>query len=158
MHKFQLTVKKLQNYNNYFIDFLFQAGFTLIELLVVISVISILGGITVQSFSGAQAKARDAQRKSDLKSLRDALELYYNDNKQYPPNSSMTFDSSDIKSVPKDPKTKVSYTYISSASGDCYILAASLENDKDPQITTGTVSNGNCSLTPPVNGYIIINP
>ncbi|MEX2028477.1 MAG: prepilin-type N-terminal cleavage/methylation domain-containing protein [Candidatus Curtissbacteria bacterium] len=60
------------------------SGFTLIELLVVISIIGILSALAVVSFSGAQARARDGQRKSDLKAISTALQLYYNDNGQYP--------------------------------------------------------------------------
>jgi len=62
-------------------------GFTLIELLVVISVIGILASIALVSFGPAQKQARDTQRKSDLKQIRTALELYYNDYGYYPPSA-----------------------------------------------------------------------
>ena len=51
-------------------------GFTLIELLVVISIIGILAGLTLSSYSGAQKQARDTQRRSDLNQYRNALEAY----------------------------------------------------------------------------------
>ena len=53
-----------------------QRGFTLIELLVVISIISLLSSVVLSSLSTARAKARDARRKSDLKQLQLAMELY----------------------------------------------------------------------------------
>ncbi|MEX2028479.1 MAG: type II secretion system protein [Candidatus Curtissbacteria bacterium] len=59
-------------------------GFTLIELLVVISIIGILSALAVVSFSGAQARARDGQRKNDLNALKSALQLYYSDNNKFP--------------------------------------------------------------------------
>lgn len=51
-------------------------GFTLIELLVVISIIGILAGLTLSSYTGAQKQARDSQRRSDLNQYRNALETY----------------------------------------------------------------------------------
>ncbi len=54
-------------------------GFTLIELLVVIAIIGVLASLGIVSFSGAQEKARDAQRKSDLVQVRKVLELVKSD-------------------------------------------------------------------------------
>lgn len=59
-------------------------GFTLIELLVVISIIGILSSVVLTSLNSARAKARDTTRKSDLRQLQTALEMYYNDNGKYP--------------------------------------------------------------------------
>lgn len=61
-----------------------QRAFTLIELLVTIAIIAILSGITIVSFSRQNAKARDARRKADLENLRQAIEMYYEDNGKYP--------------------------------------------------------------------------
>jgi len=58
-------------------------GFTLIELLVVIAIIGLLATMAVVSFSGAQSKARDAKRISDVTQLMKALELYYDENGSY---------------------------------------------------------------------------
>ncbi len=59
-------------------------GFTLIELLVVIAIISVLSSIVLSQLNEARAKARDARRISDLKSIQTALELYRTENGEYP--------------------------------------------------------------------------
>jgi prepilin-type N-terminal cleavage/methylation domain-containing protein len=59
-------------------------GFTLIELLVVISIIAVILGLTTANFLGARGRARDAKRKSEMKEVKNALRLYYNDFQSYP--------------------------------------------------------------------------
>lgn len=59
-------------------------GFTLIELLVVIAIIGILSSIVMVSLSSSRAKARDAKRVADIKSIQLALALYYTDYGMYP--------------------------------------------------------------------------
>jgi len=58
-------------------------GFTLIELLVVIAIIGTLSGIVLVSLTGAREKARDAVRKSDLRQVLSAQEMYYLENGAY---------------------------------------------------------------------------
>ena len=55
------------------------SGFTLIELLIVITIIGILATLILASFGAAQAKARDARRKSDLAQLKRAMEIAKSD-------------------------------------------------------------------------------
>ena len=59
-------------------------GFTLIELLVVIAIIGILASIVLVSLTGARGKARDAARKSDIRQISLAMEMYYDDYAGYP--------------------------------------------------------------------------
>ncbi len=61
-------------------------AFTLIELLVVIAIISLLASIVFFSVSSAKAKARDAQKISEVGQVQTALELYYEKNGTMPPN------------------------------------------------------------------------
>lgn len=59
-------------------------GFTLIELLVVIAIIGILSTLSVIALNNARQKSRDARRVADIKQVQTALELYYNDENEYP--------------------------------------------------------------------------
>ncbi len=71
-----------------------EEGFTLIELLVVISVIGLLSSMVLASLNRARAKARDVRRIANLNSISKALELYYDTNRQYPPEAASACDSS----------------------------------------------------------------
>jgi prepilin-type N-terminal cleavage/methylation domain-containing protein len=58
----------------------FNKGFTLIELLVVIAIIGTLASIVITSLDSARSRARDSFRKQSLIQIRNALEMYANDN------------------------------------------------------------------------------
>lgn len=116
-------------------------GFTLVELILVIGIIGILtGGVIIAINVPLQLqKARDGQRKSDLKQIQSAIELYRTDQGSYPSslpacNASLVFGSSTyLASTPCDPKTKSSYSYApSGAPVQSYVLGTCLENDNDP--------------------------
>ncbi len=59
-------------------------GFTLIELLVVVAIISMLFSAATASLLVAKRKANDSKRVSDIKNIRKAMEIYYNDFNSYP--------------------------------------------------------------------------
>lgn len=63
------------------------SGFTLVELTIAIAVIGILATISVVSYNGVQERTRDARRKSDLATIIEGLDLYYNKHGKYPPGS-----------------------------------------------------------------------
>jgi prepilin-type N-terminal cleavage/methylation domain-containing protein len=59
-------------------------GFTLVELMVVIGIIGILSAVVYANFGDARKIARDDIRKTDLKNLQLAVELYKAQNGRYP--------------------------------------------------------------------------
>ena len=61
-----------------------QSGFTIVELLIVIVVIGILAALVITTYTGIQAKGRNANRQSDLNSLQTHLEAYFAQNGHYP--------------------------------------------------------------------------
>jgi len=65
-------------------------GFTIIELLIVIVVIGILALLVLNTFQGVQARARDAERQTDLNAVRTQLEVYFFDNGKYPSLAQLT--------------------------------------------------------------------
>jgi type II secretion system protein G len=146
----------------------FTQGFTLIELLVVMAIIGILAVISVGSFRGTQDKARDAQRKSDLKQIANALETYYNDYGVYPDGVASAYvvegcgvagaeacvwgqewkdDNNTIymAKLPADPKSNLTYYYES--DGSSYELYARLENILDPDVPVVSGSPGNYNIS-----------
>ena len=53
-------------------------AFTLIELIVVVAIMGILTAVVTVSYSGINARGRDAQRINDLTQLKLVLSTYYN--------------------------------------------------------------------------------
>ncbi len=62
----------------------FTKGFTLIELLVVIAIIGLLSAVILAPIQSSRKKARDAKRNSELRSLKTALTVYFDDNGSFP--------------------------------------------------------------------------
>lgn len=146
-------------------------GFTLIELLVVIAIIGVLSALLMSNFVGIRQRARDGQRKSDLRQIQAALELYRADNGSYPltvdfPACGNAFSATVggntttyMKKIPCDPMNNNPYIYQYGGTSTNYCLRTCLENENDPQITTGSSS---CSslvtgCTPSVD-YTVENP
>src|SRR5581483_10159781 len=61
-----------------------RGGFTIVELLIVIVVIGILAALVIVTYNGIQQKARDTERKTDIKAVQGQLEAYWANNAKYP--------------------------------------------------------------------------
>lgn len=140
-------------------------SFTLIELLVVIAIIGTLSALLLPNFMGVRQRARDSTRKSDVKNLQKAFELYKLDQATpaYPIASPVVANcwastgSSSIcptgttiymNKVPADPQSAVPTPYFYSRSSQLeYSLCACLENtaDSDAQACTSYCSGITCS-------------
>ena len=71
-------------------------AFTLIELLLTIGVIILFSAILLVTMNAARMKARDAQRKQDLRTIDLALEQFFDSNGYYPaPKSNVLCGGSD---------------------------------------------------------------
>ncbi len=146
-------------------------GFTLIELLVVMGIIGILATLMFTNFSGVRSRARDAQRKSDLAQMKNALRLYYNDYQSYPGagldqsihgcgashtdgcewGESFTSPTTVyMNQLPQDPLYDATnspttiYRY-QSVSSNTFSITASLENESDSAIQK---SQAACNFSP----------
>jgi len=82
---------------------LFIKGFTLIELLTVIAIIGIMSSIIVANLNNARSKGRDAKRIADVKQLQLLLELYFDNNAEFPNTLSNLVTSGYISVLPIDP-------------------------------------------------------
>ena len=61
-----------------------QQGFTLIEVMIVVAILGILATLVVVNVAGNTDKALVTATKSDLQSIKQALDLYKLDNYRYP--------------------------------------------------------------------------
>jgi len=149
---------------NYQLSIKTQSAFTLIELLVTISIIALISALLLANFNAARERARDAQRKGDLRNIQTALVMYYNDYGNYPDNGSganltnivgcgtqpnpsvcawggaWSIDGKVLMStLPKDPLPGQSYAY-DRIDLDSYTLQACLENKSDDK----GIANASC--------------
>ena len=145
------------------------AGFTLIELLVVIAIIGSLSALLLPNFMDARERARDTQRKSDLKQIQKAFELYRQD--QVVPSHPSTLPTAGLcwsseascggnmymNKFPADPISTQQYYLETDNINLTYTLCACLENVADTDAQTGAA----CSVCSGCNAgpcYIVNQP
>jgi prepilin-type N-terminal cleavage/methylation domain-containing protein len=135
-----------------------QKGFTLIELLVVIAIIGLLASLSLVALNSAREKARNSRRMTDIKQIQTALELRYNEEKNYP--TSLDFggsgqiansDSSTVymDQVPSNPEPRddgdcadANYTYSTANANTTYEIQYCISEP------TGGIAEGTHTATP----------
>ena len=112
-------------------------GFTLIELLVVIAIVGILVGIVLVRTGSAKKEGQDIAVKTALRELRNAAEIYYNNEETYEgvcDVSNITLsDDGDFKRI-KD--------YITKHNGFTGIIGC--EDDQTGYAVISSLNLGNC--------------
>lgn len=138
-------------------------GFTIVELLIVIVVIGILAALVIVTYNGIQQRARDTERKTDIKGIQGQLEAYWADNAKYPCLVSTTatcttdlnaaaFRTDNLKGLSNDafadPKNDTDTNLCAASDADCYGYAATPANcdnattDCDNYTLTATLESG----------------
>lgn len=87
-------------------------GYTLIEMMTVIAIIGILATIAMPSFQKSIVRTREASLRNSLFILRDVIDQYYADQGQYPESLDSLVEKRYIRSIPQDPFTGSSETWI----------------------------------------------
>ncbi len=135
-------------------------GFTLIELLTVMAIIGVLASITVVSLSGSRARARDAERVSEVGTIVLAAELYRDACGRYPANittlsgnsgcpSGITWQTFIGATVPVPPGGG-NYGYATDGTGASFVVYVNLETNA-PGLADdldGTVLGVSCADSP----------
>ena len=89
-----------------------EQGFTLIELMIVMIVIGLLAAIAIPSYVNNIRNAKEAVLKEDLHTLRGAIDAYTVDKQKAPQTLDDLVQSGYLKTMPVDPFTRRSDTWV----------------------------------------------
>lgn len=81
-------------------------GFTMIEMLIVMTLVVILGGMSLVQYRNSVRRAEEAALKENLFRMRDAIDQFYADKNKYPSDLSELVSEGYIREVPVDPFTR----------------------------------------------------
>jgi general secretion pathway protein G len=93
-------------------------GFTLIELMVVLAIIGGLLSLAAPRYFKHVDRAKETVLKSDLASMRDAVDKFFADTGRYPANLEELVARRYLRKVPPDPITETSASWLVVAPAD----------------------------------------
>ena len=123
------------------------AGFTLIELIVVIAIIAILASIAARNYQHSVWRAREAVLRNDLFTLRSSIDQYTLDKQKAPQSLEDLVTAGYIKSIPKDPITNSTDTWVTEQEDSLMAIDQSepgivdVHSGADTESTEGTAYN-----------------
>ena len=94
------------------------SGFTLVELMVVLAVIALLVTIVAPRAIGGVTRAEEAVLRQDLSLMREALDKHYSDAGRYPAALQDLVAKRYLRTIPPDPITRSSGTWVVVAPAD----------------------------------------
>jgi general secretion pathway protein G len=89
-----------------------QRGFTLVELMVVMTIIVTLATVGMVQYRQSVVFAKESVLRDQLFALRDAIDQYYADKNSYPPTLEDLVSSGYLRSMPKDPFTNATDSWV----------------------------------------------
>lgn len=95
-------------------------GFTLIELMIVVAIIGILAAIAIPNFIKFQARSKQAEARTNLKSVFTAQKSYFGDHDKF---------GTTFKNIGFAPEPGNRYSYGMRTGGDCVALSSTLAED-----------------------------
>lgn len=124
-------------------------GFTIIELTIIITVMGILLTLGVVNLSGAQANARDAERKTDIETIAQHLDNYYSSGSDF---------STTVGNYPSTSLTATTAS-MTQAFRDIDVKSLTAPNITDPTLTFISATNslqttGTILPQPTINQYV----
>jgi len=92
------------------------------ELMIVMAIIGVLSTLAIPSFIGAMRSAKEAVLKEDLHVLRTAIDSYTEDKQKAPQSLDDLIQDGYLKTVPIDPMTRSSETWVTDTSDALHTL------------------------------------
>ena len=89
-----------------------RAGFTLIELLVVLGIVALLLTLAVPRYFPSIDKAKETILQDNLRNTRDVIDQFYADRGRYPDSLEQLVEKKYLRSLPIDPITESTATWI----------------------------------------------
>jgi general secretion pathway protein G len=87
-------------------------GFTLIELVVVMAIVALLVALAAPRYFKSVDRSKDAVLRSNLATVRDALDKYYGDTGKYPDELADLVTKKYLRTMPTDPIAESTTSWI----------------------------------------------